>query len=159
MTPKEQLDGFLGAFEPGVERAARSALATVRRLVPCAVEMVYDNAYALVIGFGPTERPSEAVLSVAVFPDHVTLCFLWGAELEDPGKRLQGDGRQVRNVRLETPAVIDEPAVRRLIAAAVAAAEPPFEEGAKRKIVIRAVSANRRARRPGQNGAKKRKSR
>lgn len=147
MTPKEQLDGFLGAFAPEVERAARSALTKLRRLVPGAVEMVYDNAYALVVGFGPTERPSEAVLSVAIFPKHVTLCFLYGAELEDPEQRLKGSGNQVRNVRLETAGTIDEPAVRRLIKAAVASAEPAFERGARRKLVVRAISKNRQARR------------
>lgn len=147
MTPKEQLDEFLGAFSPEVERAARSALAKLRKLVPGAVEMVYDNAYALVVGFGPTERPSEAVLSVAVFPNHVTLCFLYGVELDDPEKRLRGAGNQVRNVRLETARTIDEPAVRKLIKAAVEAADPPFEKGAKRKMIVRAVSKNRRARR------------
>ena len=146
MTPRAQLKAFLDEFAPEVAAAARKALARLRRLVPGAVEMVYDNAYALVIGFGPTERPSEAVLSIAVFPDHVTLCFLWGVDLPDPDKRLKGGGRQVRNIRLETPKTIDEPAVVALIAAAVERAEPPFDTRAKRVTVIRATSANKRSR-------------
>ena len=38
--------------------------------------MVYDNYNALVVGFGPSERASEAVVSLAIFPKWVTLCFL-----------------------------------------------------------------------------------
>jgi len=38
--------------------------------------MVYDNYNFLVIGFSPTERPSEAIFSIAMSPRRVSLCFL-----------------------------------------------------------------------------------
>jgi len=40
--------------------------------------MVYDNYNALVIGFGPNDRPSLAIFSIVLFPRWVTLCFLQG---------------------------------------------------------------------------------
>jgi len=58
--------------------------------------MVYDNYNALVIGFGPTERPSEAILSIVLYPRDVSLGFLQGAKLADPKKLLQGRGNQVQ---------------------------------------------------------------
>jgi hypothetical protein len=42
------------------------ALAKMRARLPGAVELVYDNYNALAIGFGPTERTSEAVFSIEV---------------------------------------------------------------------------------------------
>jgi hypothetical protein len=48
----------------------------MRKLVPGAIEMVYDNYNWLVIGFGPPERPSEAIFSIVLPPGKVTLCFL-----------------------------------------------------------------------------------
>jgi len=51
----------------------------MRKLVPGAVEMVYDNYNWLVIGFSPTERPSEAIFSLVLPPGRATLCFLQGA--------------------------------------------------------------------------------
>src|SRR5271168_381219 len=95
-----QLDSFLSKYDPDVEAFARRALAKMRKLVPGAVEMVYDNYNWLVIGFSPTERPSEAILSLVLPPGRVTLCFLQGAGLPDPAKRLRGTGNVVRNIRL-----------------------------------------------------------
>ena len=82
---------------------ARSALARLRRLVPGAVELVYDNYNALVVGFGPSERPSEAILSLVAYPKWVTLCFLQDApELPDPEGLLKGSGSSVRHISLES---------------------------------------------------------
>jgi len=36
--------------------------------------MVYDNYNGLVIGFGPTERASQGIVSLTIFPRWVTLC-------------------------------------------------------------------------------------
>src|SRR5688572_16302910 len=60
--PKAQLEAFIAKFTPDVAAAARQALAKTRMLVPGAVELAYDNYNALAIGFGPTERASDAVL-------------------------------------------------------------------------------------------------
>src|SRR6478752_7523290 len=100
-TPRKQLDRFLAEFSPDIARAARTAHAKLRKLLPRgAVEMVYDNFNALVIGFGATDRASEAILSLAIFPKWVTLCFIWGKRLPDPKKLLKGGGNQVRHLRL-----------------------------------------------------------
>jgi hypothetical protein len=124
----------------------------MRRLVPGAVEMVYDNYNWLVIGFSPTERPSEAILSLVFPPGRVTLCFLQGAALPDPAKRLQGTGNLVRNIRLYNAGepdahVLDHPEVQALINVALNRAKVPRPAGARRKLVIRAVSARQKARR------------
>ena len=63
--------------------------------------MVYDNYNALVIGYSPTERPSDAVLSLVIFPKRVSVCFIQGKHLPDPDGVLQGNGNQVRFIRLD----------------------------------------------------------
>ena len=83
---------------------------------------MYDNAYALVIGFGPSERPSEAVISIAIYPRKVSLCFLWGVHLPDPRRVLAGSGNRVRHVRIEDAATLKKPEVCALVRAAVARA-------------------------------------
>jgi hypothetical protein len=87
-----QLESFLAKYDPAVADFAHRTLAKMRRLMPGAVEMVYDNYNWLVIGFSPTERPSEAIFSIVLPPGRVTLCFLQGAGLPDPDKRLRGSG-------------------------------------------------------------------
>jgi hypothetical protein len=146
-----QLDSFLNRYDPEVAAFARRALAKMRKLVPGAVEMVYDNYNWLVVGFSPTERPSEAIFSLVLPPGKATLCFLQGSTLPDPAKRLRGSGNVVRNMRLfnagEPDAkVLDDPEVRALINVALNCAKVPLPAGARRKLVIRSISAKQRPR-------------
>jgi hypothetical protein len=148
-SPAQQFAGFLSKFTPEVRAVAKGAIARMRKRLPGATELVYDNYYALVVGFGPTERPSDAIFSVVIYPRHVSLCFLYGVELDDPHKLLQGKGNQVRHIRLaDGAATLDEPAVRDLIAQATASADVPFDRKARRRTIIRMVSKNQRSRRP-----------
>ena len=148
---ERQLESFLEKYDPEVAAFARRALAKMRKLVPGAVEMVYDNYNWLVIGFGPTERPSEAIFSIVLPPRRVTLCFLQGAGLPDPAKRLQGKGNVVRNVRLYEAGkadekVLDDPEVRELINVALNRARVPMPARARRKLIIKSISAKQRPR-------------
>ena len=149
-SPQDQLDGFLAKYTPEVAAQAVEALHRLRAHLPGAVEMVYDNYNALVVGFGATERASEAVLSIAVMPRWVTLCFLTGARLPDPKGLLRGAGNVVRNIRLGDPADIDTPAIRELIAHAVATSPQPFDTATAGRMVIKSISEKQRPRRPAE---------
>jgi hypothetical protein len=142
-----QLDLFLGKFTSETATLARRGLATMRARLPGATIMVYDNYNALAIGFGASDRVSRAVLSLAVFPEHVTLCFLWGRTLDDPEQLLRGDGKQVRHIRLVPIDLLDDPRVERLIAQAVAQSDPPFDPRRAQSLIIKSISAKQRPRR------------
>ncbi len=149
---ERQLESFLKKYDPEVAAFARRTLTKMRKLVPGAVEMVYDNYNWLVIGFSPTERPSEAIFSIVLPPRRVTLCFLQGAGLPDPARRLQGKGNVVRNLRLceagkADEKVLDDPQVRELIDVALNRAKVPMPMGARRKLIIKSISAKQRPRR------------
>ncbi len=120
--------------------------------MPGGIEFVYDNYNALVFGFGPTERVSEAVLSLAVFPKWVTLCFLRGAKLSDPKKLLKGSGSVVRTLRLTGPSHLDDPGVHSLIREAIRNATPAYSSERKPpKTIVKSISAKQRPRRPRKN--------
>jgi hypothetical protein len=148
-SPRVQLDRFISKYAPSVAKEGRQALAKMRRLVPGAVELIYDNYNWLVVGFGPSERASEAVLSVVFAPRWITVCFLQNAlDLPDPEGLLRGGGKQIRNVRLESAKDLDKPAVRALIAAALETADLPILPSGTRRLVIKSISAKQRPRRP-----------
>jgi hypothetical protein len=156
-SPREQLDGFLARYTPGIAAEAVAAIDRLRAQVPRgAVEMVYDNYNALVVGFGATERASEAVLSIAVMPRWVTLCFLQGAGLPDPHGLLRGSGNVVRSIRLAGPADVDRPEVRELVSLAIARSPQPFDTTRANRIVIKSISARQRPRRPAETGSARR---
>jgi hypothetical protein len=112
--------------------------------------MVYDNYYALVIGFCPVERASEVIVSLAVYPEHISLCFFAGDRLPDPEKLLQGSGKIARHIRLEGPEMLDTPAVKALIKGAIADSLP-LDRKQKSRVVIAAVAKNPRPRRTGKS--------
>lgn len=144
-----QLRAFLAKYSPEVAATARQALTAMRRLVPGATELVYDNYNALAIGFAATERTSNAVVSLAVYPRWVSLFFLQsGTSLPDPTRILRGSGARVRHVVLTSAADLARPDVRALLAAALIAADPPLDANARRRLVIKSVSARQRPRRP-----------
>src|SRR5262245_17513308 len=143
-----QLDAFLNKYSSDIRDLACTALERLRRLIPGAVEMVYDNYNALVIGFGPTERPSEAVISIALYPRWINLFFLNGIELTDPNKILKGNGKFVRHVVLTDASVLEQPEVVKLIRESTRLAEPPFRKTNPRRLIIKSISAKQRPRKP-----------
>ncbi len=147
-SPAKQLAGFMAPYSPAVQKTARVALTKLRAQIPGAVEMVYDTFNALVIGFGPNDRASEAIVSIALYPKWVNLYFLDGALLADPEKLLTGSGNRVRTLRLDDASLLDRPAIKALIAAAVANVDSPFERRRPRRLLIKSIASRRRARRP-----------
>src|SRR5262245_27451978 len=97
-----ELRTFVAKFSAEDQRLIRSVRAVMRRRLPTANELVYDNYNFFVIGYSPTERPSDAVLSIAARANGVGLCFIHGAALRDPKGLLLGSGRQTRFIRIES---------------------------------------------------------
>jgi hypothetical protein len=147
---QQQLDGFIDKFTPEVAALTRALLARAKARIPGAVIPVYDNYNALAIGFGASDRVKDVVLSLAVMPRWVTLCFMWGVRLSDPHKLLEGEGSQVRHVRLMREDALDDPRIDQLIEEALANADRPIDPTAEHCLVIKSVSAKQRPRRPGE---------
>ena len=148
MDAQDELDGFIDKFTPEVAALTRALLEKARARIPGAAILVYDNYNALAIGFGPSDRAGQAILSLAVMPRWVTLCFLWGVRLADPHRLLKGDGSRVRHVRLHRPEDFDDARIDALIAEALEKADVPIDPKAAQQLVIKSISAKQRARRP-----------
>src|SRR5258707_3393175 len=97
-SPESQLGSFLDKFTPQVATLARACLTKMRARLPGAVQLVYDNYNALAIGFGPSERASEAIFSIVLYPRWVTLFFLQGAGLADPKRLLNVSCKGMRHI-------------------------------------------------------------
>ena len=143
---EKRLDGFIAKFSPENQRVIRAVRKALQRRFEGAYELAYDNYNFFVIGYSPTERPSDAIVSMAAGANGVGLCFIHGAKLPDPNGILQGSGKQTRFVRLESASVLAEPAVEALIAEAIVRSKTPLQSQ-RGRLVIRSVSAKQRPRR------------
>ena len=146
-SPEARLATFVKKFGTQDQKLIRATRTAMRKRFPTATELAYDNYNFFVIGYSPTERPSDSIISIAAGARGVGLCFIHGARLSDPTNILLGSGKQTRFIRVESAAVLSRPDVKALLAAAEADAKVPFPESGGRKLVIRSVSAKQRPRR------------
>jgi len=146
-SPAKQLTAFLAKFEPATARLIRQCRAELRRLLPTAIEVVYDNYNFFVIGYSTTERASDGIVSIAAAANGVALSFYNGASLPDPKKLLLGDGKQNRFVRLPTAALLRSRDVVALIRTAADHAKTPLSRTGGGYLVIKSISAKQRPRR------------
>jgi hypothetical protein len=153
--PEGALQGFIDKFDPDNRELIRAVRTALRRRFSTAYELAYDNYNFFVLGYSPTERPSDAVVSMAAGANGVSVCFIHGATLADPKKVLLGSGRQTRFIRVPSVEVLARPVVKALFAAAVAQARAPFRPTGRPTLIIRSVSNKQRPRRKTAGGPSK----
>jgi hypothetical protein len=142
-----QVASFIAKFDPANAKLIRACRAAMRRRLPTAHELVYDNYNFLAIGYSASERASDCVVSLAAGSNGVSLSFYYGATLPDPNGILLGTGNQNRFVRLPTAATLGEPAVERLLRAALAQAKTPMPDSGRGRTIVKSISAKQRPRR------------
>jgi hypothetical protein len=148
MDAEAELDGFIDKYEPEIAGLGRALLARLKVRLPSAHILVYDNYNALAIGFGASEKVSDIVLSIALYPRWINLFFMYGTALDDPHFLLEGAGSRIRHVPRVTEASLDDPRVDALIAQALDFAEPPIDPAAPQRLIVKSVSPKQRPRRP-----------
>ena len=148
LSAAKQVAGFIAKFDPAIAKLAQACRAEIRKRYPSANELVYDNYNALAIGYSPTEKTSECVFSLAVYPRGVSLYFMYGRSLPDPNRLLQGNGTQGAFIRLEDLKTLDDSQVKDLLERAVKRQKPSFAVNGRGHTVVKSISAKQRPRRP-----------
>jgi hypothetical protein len=146
--PEQQLASFLAKYSNEVANLAEAVRGKMRKLYPTALELVYDNYNALAIGYCPSEKTSEAIFSIALYPKWVSFFFLQARGLSDPDRLLKGSGTVCKHVVMNSPNDLNEPAFRDLMHQALEIAKVPFPPKGEHLLIIKSVSANQRPRRP-----------
>jgi hypothetical protein len=145
---EDRLAGFVDAYAPEIAACLRASRANLRSFLPHGFELVYDNYNALVLAYGPSERASELLVSLAAYPRWVTLFFAHGASLADPAALLSGDGARIRGIRLASAEqVLCEP-VKALLSQALSPARAALASAPALCTVVKSVSSRKLPRRP-----------
>jgi hypothetical protein len=120
------LASFPAKCTPEIAALAEDIVGKMRKFSPTALELVRNNYNALAAGFSPTERASDAVFSIMVYPKWLSLFFLQAKGLPNPDKLLQGSGNVAKHVVLASVAALSEPALKALMRSAEDASNVPF---------------------------------
>jgi hypothetical protein len=149
MNAETQLASFFAKYEPAISKLGKALRAKLRARLPGLFEIVYvyGSQNALVISYSPTERGYEGLCAIGLYPSTVKLFFTQGPLLSksDPNKLLQGRGKTVRYVVMNTVADFDRPEIEVLMAAALKLAKPRLNAGAKGSVIIKAGAQKQRA--------------
>lgn len=113
------LSDHLRKLPPTVRPVVKAAIRTVKAVAPKASEITYRS-----------EPPRSSrtmwkivryavgganVVGIGTFPDHASLFFYRGRELDDGSGLLQGGGKYLRFVTLRDPADAEAAAVKRMV--------------------------------------------
>lgn len=90
---------------------ARTWFKRIRNCGDDVLELMHDGC--------PTACVEDAPFAyVNVFKDHTNLGFFHGAQLDDPGRLLEGTGKNMRHVKLKAGRLPDDAALEKLLDAA-----------------------------------------
>ena len=110
-------DEILASVSPQARKLALQARALIQAVYPAVVEVPWPKQRVIGYGVGP-KKMSEHFCYLSVSRDHINVGFMYGAELPDPEKLLDGSGKLLRHVRITSPAELENPALRELLEAA-----------------------------------------
>jgi hypothetical protein len=144
---EKRLSEFIDKFDLSNAKLIRQCRVALRRLMPTAIEMVYDNYNFFVIGFCTTPRASDCIVSIAAAANGVGISFYHGSTLADPDRLLQGSGKQNRFIRVPSIKTLRSAEVVALIQAAIMQAKVPLALKGAGGTVIQSVSGKQRPRR------------
>jgi hypothetical protein len=142
-TPEATLRSFIDRFDPKTRTLMRTLRAALRKRFPTAHELGYDYGSHVVVGYGPTDRGIDAIVSLAARSDGVQLYFNQGPRLSDPKKLLQGKAKMTRYIVVTSARQLDDPDVDALIREATALARVPLPTTGKGVLSIRGAAAQR----------------
>ena len=110
-----------GNFDQVIEDAAPEvqAIATQLRdliieIYPAVVEVPWPHQKTVGYGVGP-KKMSEHFCYLAPQKTRVNLGFFHGSELADPEKLLDGTGKKLRHIKIESKDQADQPEIRALL--------------------------------------------
>jgi hypothetical protein len=117
--PEIPLSEHLKKTPSKVRPVVEAAIKTVKEVAPKAEEVTYRSqpprsrsAMYKIVRYGVG---GAYVVGVGTFPNHSTLFFYRGRELDDGSGLLQGGGKDSRFITLREPADAESPAVKRLV--------------------------------------------
>jgi hypothetical protein len=104
---------FLYRYDPGIQSLALALRKVVHEeMAPCH-EYIFAMRSKVVLLYGATEHViKHGICNIGVFARHVTLGFPRGTELDDPAGVLQGTGKAMCHIALNTLSDLDRREIR-----------------------------------------------
>jgi uncharacterized protein DUF1801 len=111
--PPDALLDLLYRYDPPVRSLGLGLRDLVLNELSPSHEYVFSMRSKLVLIYGSSERVlADAVCSISLFRQHVTLVFHHGVDLDDTYAMLRGSGKAIRHIRVERPEDLTRPELK-----------------------------------------------
>lgn len=104
----------IAAAPPEIQELAHGARALLADVMPGITEVPWARQKIAGYGVGP-KKMSQHFCYIAPFKKHLNLGFMYGAHLPDPQNLLEGQGDNLRHIKIRSVADLERPALRDLI--------------------------------------------
>ena len=121
-------DDVIAGFGAEVQEIARRLRALIESVHPDAVEVPRPGERTAGYGVGP-KKMSETYAYIGPYREYVNLGFYQGAAVPDPDDLLEGSGKMLRHVKVRSIEDAGDPALRRLLEAALLERRTALERG------------------------------
>jgi len=141
--PHPQLLGFLTAYDRTIADLALALREIILEEQPDASESVYQ-VYTVAIWFGFSGKMKDMFCYITTHAGHINLGFPRGADLLDPNRVLEGEGKAMRHIKFKSMRDVERPFVRRYIEAAIEQVGAAAAAGGTGKTVVKKKPAKGR---------------
>jgi len=111
-TGNPAVDRFVAQVDPALRDIVEALRLMIRTEAPELREIMRMDV--------PMYALRSEVCYIAPYSKHVNLGFLDGSALQDPDRLLEGTGKRLRHVKIQSPADADTPKLRSILREAVA---------------------------------------
>ena len=112
---------------PKAQQLARALRKLIFDVYPRVAEVPWTRQQIIGYGVGQKKK-TEHFCYVAPYGTHVNLGFNYGVELPDPDHLLEGAGKKFRHVKIQELKDVGQPALRKLLQAAVKERQPALNK-------------------------------
>ena len=119
---RKNLLKFLKPFDKEINEIVFRLREFIWDLYPDSNELIYDNYNALAVGWSPTDRVGHTFCSIAVgrTSKNIHFGFYWGSDIQDPEKKLIGQGNQYRYLLVKSISEFPKTYIKKLLKEAYA---------------------------------------
>ena len=113
----DSFEQFISSSRADIVELARRTRLVIRQTMPDTLEQFDPSAHLIAYGIDRTYK--GLICGIMLYKNYINLMFAQGTSLPDPTGLLTGTGKHARHVRITQPADLDNPALEKLLQAAI----------------------------------------
>jgi len=123
MKANEDLKKFLLPYDKSIQNLTIELRNFIVKLIPETHELIWDNYNAVAIAYSKSKKLKDAFCHIAVYSRHVNFGFNRGAELTPSNLKLNGKGKLIRHISVQSIDDFPKKEIEKMIYEAVGLSE------------------------------------